>query len=322
MKSLALFTISLCLISCASIDRPTDTSIKDGLLKNQVIKIDGDNRQYHLYLPAKTEDAAVVVLLHGHGGSSNQILGIPNKKSPFKLWLDVAERDNIILVIPNGNISPDNFRGWNDCRADAENNPISNDLLFIDKLLDKVVDEYNPDENRIYINGISNGGHMTQLLAEAIPHRLAAVAVIVSSRPANRKCSDSDIPLSILFMNGTEDTFVPYDGGDIIDNRGEVYSTDETINYWIAKNKTDKQPIVTEFSNSNKVDRSTVTQYTYENGVNGTEVVLYKVDGGGHTEPSIQERYGLIYKGIVGPQNGDIEMVDEVWSFFRDKSSN
>jgi len=45
-------------------------------------------------------------------------------------------------------------------------------------------------------------------------------------------------------------------------------------------------------------------------------VVLYEVRGGGHTEPGLRERYGRLYRLIVGPQNHDTEMAEEVWRFF------
>jgi poly(3-hydroxybutyrate) depolymerase len=81
------------------------------------------------------------------------------------------------------------------------------------------------------------------------------------------------VALPILFMNGTEDPLVPYDGGSIPTNDSVVLSTQVTVEH-------------------------------------------YEVVGGGHTEPSVAQRYGPIYKAIVGSQNGDIEMADEVWSFF------
>ena len=46
---------------------------------------------------------------------------------------------------------------------------------------------------------------------------------------------------------------------------------------------------------------------------------LYKIGGGGHTEPSIKERYSGPFELQVGLQNNDIEMADEVWQFFKDK---
>ena len=45
---------------------------------------------------------------------------------------------------------------------------------------------------------------------------------------------------------------------------------------------------------------------------------VYRIDGGGHNEPSIEERYRALFLRVVGEQNHDIEMADEVWAFFAD----
>lgn len=39
--------------------------------------------------------------------------------------------------------------------------------------------------------------------------------------------------------------------------------------------------------------------------------------GGGHSEPSLVERYSRIYQRVVGRQNHDVEMAEVVWQFFR-----
>ncbi len=43
--------------------------------------------------------------------------------------------------------------------------------------------------------------------------------------------------------------------------------------------------------------------------------------GGVRTELSIQQPYAKLYLALVGRQNRDIEMADEVWRFFQDKSN-
>ena len=121
-------------------------------------------------------------------------------------------------------------------------------------------------------------------------------------------------------MNGTEDTFILYDGGAIISGRGEVLSTEATVAFWVERNQTDTTPEKKVFPDLNRRDNSTVEKYHYKNGVNNTEVVLYKVIGGGHTEPSFSQRYSRIWLRVVGAQNGDIELANQVWSFFKDKS--
>ena len=77
--------------------------------------------------------------------------------------------------------------------------------------------------------------------------------------------------------------------------------------------------MIFKFPDVDSTDKSTVTRYIYPNGKDNTEVMLYQVQGGGHTEPSRSEHYRRLYKWIVGPQNYDIEMADEVWAFFKDK---
>jgi len=41
--------------------------------------------------------------------------------------------------------------------------------------------------------------------------------------------------------------------------------------------------------------------------------------GGAPVPPSAGERHARRYRRIVGPQNGDIEMAEEIWAFFKDK---
>jgi polyhydroxybutyrate depolymerase len=49
--------------------------------------------------------------------------------------------------------------------------------------------------------------------------------------------------------------------------------------------------------------------------------MLYKINNGGHAEPSQTERYGNFFLSIVGNQNGDFEMANEIWEFFKEKSN-
>jgi polyhydroxybutyrate depolymerase len=274
----------------------------------------------HIQVPNDATNKPLVLLLHGHGGSHKQSIGADGTKAPQKVWLTLADENEFILVIPNGLLGPEDSRGWNDCRDDAVGNPESDDIKFLSVLLDEVEEEYDYDVNRTYVTGISNGAMMTLRLAHEIPNKITAFGAIVNSMAANSKCNDSDIAISALFMNGTEDPLVPYDGGQIASNRGEVISTDESINYWIARNNTQTEATEEILEDKDPDDESTITKFVYENGTNDTEVVLYRVDGGGHTEPSLVEKFGAIYLAIVGVQNHDLEMAEEVWEFFRDKS--
>ncbi|MFK8081116.1 MAG: hypothetical protein AB8B97_12585 [Granulosicoccus sp.] len=118
-------------------------------------------------------------------------------------------------------------------------------------------------------------------------------------------------------MNGTEDPLVPYEGGQKASNRGEALSTIETINYWVRRNQANAIPTQRPLANTDQSDNSTITRFSYANVAGQRVVEHYEVVNGGHTEPSIQEKYANLYKLIVGNQNHDVEMAEEVWIFFK-----
>lgn len=313
-----ILILGIVLYSCQSEDPVQEQEAE--LLLNQEILIDGLERNYHVQTPGNTLNKPVVFVLHGHGGSADQSIGQALGKAVQRVWLDLAIEEDFLVIVPNGELGPEDTRGWNDCRNDAPGNPETDDVLFLSELLDKIELEFSPDMDRVYIAGVSNGASMAIRLTQEIPERIAAFASIVTTMPVNSECPDSSVPISALFMNGTEDLIAPYGGGSIVNNRGQVQSTDESVDYWLNRNNTDRTPSITTFEDIDDSDGGTVEKYVYENGLDNTEVVLYKVIGGGHTEPSLIERYSQVYLNIVGKQNGDIEMANEVWSFFKNKS--
>ena len=287
---------------------------RNTLQTNQHISIKGIERSYHLFNPSGKVNSPIIVLFHGNGGSADNIAGLSHVKAPYIPWFDIAANEGLILVIPDGTIGPKNSQGWNDCRNDAPRIPASDDVGFITTLLDTLKTSLRFDDRKVFMVGTSNGGHFVMRLAQEIPHRMTAFASIVASGPANSKCNTSTIPVSALFMNGTADPLVPYLGGNT--ENGTVISTDSSIAYWVKRNGTQTAPIITEFPQKSS---SKVIAYRYAQGVNGTEVMLYKVEGGGHIEPSRRERYSFLWTSFAGSQNGDIESAEEIWAFFKGK---
>jgi polyhydroxybutyrate depolymerase len=117
-------------------------------------------------------------------------------------------------------------------------------------------------------------------------------------------------------MNGTDDPILPYDGGQIGVARGIVMSTNDSVAYWVERNGANPTATRTDLPDADTGDMSTIVRYTYDAGPGGAVVEHYEMVGAGHTEPSSAERYGRIYKAVVGEQNGDIEMAEEIWKFF------
>jgi polyhydroxybutyrate depolymerase len=314
----SFYILILILIAC----NPSDSSdpIEKGLLKNQVIKINGTDRNYHIFIPDIPNNAPIVMLFHGNGSNYDDMLGLSGVKAPYKNWLNIAEEQNLIVVVPNGTLGSSGMRGWNDCRTDASTNPDIDDISFVNQLLDFIINQYKANPAKVFVSGTSNGGHFAIRLAQEIPNRITAFAAIVASNAVNSQCPNSSTKVSALFMNGTDDPILPYEGGQMASNRGEVISTENSVMYWVQRNQASTSPEISNLPNINSNDNSTVSKYLYKNGGNNTEVVLYKIEEGGHTEPSITQRYSPLFLLAVGNQNGDIEMATEVWNFFKNKS--
>lgn len=287
---------------------------RNTLQTNQHISIKGIERSYHLFNPSGKVNSPIIFLFHGNGGSADNIAGLSHVKAPYIPWFDIAANEGLILVIPDGTIGPKNSQGWNDCRNDAPRIPASDDVGFITTLLDTLKTSLRYDDRKVFMVGTSNGGHFVMRLAQEIPHRMTAFASIVASGPASSKCTNFTIPVSALFMNGTADPLVPYLGGKA--ENGSVISTDSSIAYWIKRNGTQTTPIISEFPQKSSTK---VIAYRYPHGLQDTEVMLYKVEGGGHIEPSRRELYTFLWTSFAGTQNEDIESAEEIWSFFKEK---
>jgi polyhydroxybutyrate depolymerase len=293
----------------------SDVSNAD-LVKDQVLSIDGIERTYDMYLPSKevSDNRPLVLLLHGHFGDADVMTGENNKPAPYKVWLSIAEREGWFVVIPDGANGPDEHRGWNDCRKNSTVNPATDDVKFLNSLADKISSNHPIDKDRIYIHGTSNGGNMAYRLAQEAGDKYRAFAAIVSQMSEISKCKQINHPISALVMSGTRDPILPYKGDKVgkrkvdQEKRGAVISTKDTVNYWLKNNGINAVPIIKKLPNINKRDKSTVYIKQYSGGKNNTEVVLYEIRGGGHTEPSLTEHFARLYKLIVGNQNKDFEM--------------
>jgi len=298
------------------------------LIKDLTMQIDGYMRTYDVFVPdhPPLHPMPLVLLLHGHFGSADVMTGENGKKAPYKIWLTIAEREGVLLVIPDGELGSDRKRGWNDCRANAGTNPPSDDVKFLTALVDDLGKQYRIDNKKVFVHGTSNGGNMAYRLALESGDRFAAIAAVVAALPEKNECHSKDIPVSVLIMNGTDDPLLPYAGGGIgkkgsqKEERGSVVSTELTAQYWVKHNGISAAPQEYDMPDANARDDSTTHVRYYKGGQRNTEVIWYEVRGGGHTEPSLTEHYGRLYRFVVGNQNKDFEMAEEVWKFFKDKT--
>ena len=278
------------------------------------LNFDGLERSYYLHLPSNFESAGklpIVLILHGGGRDDGDDVA---KRLDYNR---IADRDNFIAVYPNGVDAQ-----WNDGRRKTfrkgRSDIWADDVGFLSALIDHLIHEYKGNPRRVYLTGLSNGGMMTLRLGCEISSKLAAIAPVIANIPKNiiGKCKP-DSPLPLLLMNGTEDPLVPWNGGHVTLLRrkmGEVVSTEETIQFWAKHNRCNASPTIKRLPDRNRWDRSTVKVTTYGNRKSGCEVILYAIEGGGHTLPgsNIPNRPRLL-----GYKNNDIVGTEVIWGFLR-----
>lgn len=297
-------------------------------LSTKNITVDGVSRRYAIYIPQNIGTSPVPLIFELTGGQVNieDMTGQSGNKSPHKLWMNIADDEKFIVVYPEGLNGSSGKPTWNDCRENFIVNSNADDVHFISTLIDEISLNHKIDQNRIYASGPSNGGMMALRLAVELSDKIAAVAATIAAVSDVSDCGQPVNPISVLFMNGTNDNYLPYNGGTIGNppnpDHGSVFPTETSVKIWTTFNQTDTIPVVFGFPDLDTDDGGIVTKYTYSNGIERTQVVLYKVNGGGHSAPSIKEQYSVLFELLFNKQNHDIEMTTEVWNFFKNKTLN
>ncbi|NJE00926.1 PHB depolymerase family esterase [Thermococcus sp. JdF3] len=289
------------------------TRLYPGDVRGSIV-VDGLERTFILHLPAnfsEDEHLPLIIALHGGGGT-----GFDMERLTRGGFNELADRDRFVVVYPDGI-----ERHWNDgrnlsrYRAQREN---IDDVAFILALIDFFVNEYGVNRSRVYITGMSNGGLMAYRLACEIPERLAAVAVVGVSMSENLygNCS-SATPLPILIILGTDDPIVPWNGGKLHFGPvelGEAVSIGETVEYWAARNGCTVRHGREYLPDADPEDGTRVWVERYSNCTDGAEVVLYGVEGGGHTWPG---GYQYLPRIIIGRTSRDMDASEIIWEFFK-----
>jgi polyhydroxybutyrate depolymerase len=289
-----------------------------GELIDGSLSVGGLERHFRWYRPAKpAASPPLVFVLHGSMGD-----GRAARRSTYYEFDRLADRHGFLAVYPDG------FeQHWNDCRAKASysaNTKNIDDVGFFGAMIDFFVAEQHANPDRVYATGISNGGQLAYRLALEMPDRIAAVAPVAASLPddSNFDCKKSGKPVAILILNGTKDPMNPYEGGEVAlygiwGHRGTVLSTDATVDYFAKLAGHHGPPRVVQYPDVNTHDHSRAELQIWSDGP-GPEVVLLKVEGGGHTFPHPFHRYPR----FIGATNADLDAAAEIWRFFTDKRRN
>lgn len=267
------------------------------------LNVDGGERQFVLHLP-ETYSAGkgkLSLVLFFHGGRSNAE-GM-DRLSGFNA---VADANGFIVVYPKGV-----DRRWNDGRGSEM--ATADDVGFVRALIGMMVRDYRVDSRRVYATGISNGAILLHRLALELPDMIAAIAPVAGTIPSEvARRAQPARPMPILIIHGTEDPLILWEGGTG-EKRGQIggatLSIPATIKFW-AEAGGSTMPEVTRLDPLR--DGTSVVKVTY-----GSNVILYKVVGGGHTWPGGWE---YAPERIIGKTSRDFDATEVIWNFFRSRS--
>lgn len=296
-RYIALYLI-FCLLSCSAIDGDTITN-KQYRFRESIIT-DGLQRTYTLNLPPnyyESENIPLVIALHGLGGDAVQIerdYGLTNK----------ANQSGYAIVYPEGIIKPGIFgiRTWNagNCCDYAQNSNI-NDVKFIKTLIDLLLLEFNFDDKRVFVTGMSNGAMLAYRLACEIPDKIAAIAPVSGIQVIN-ECNPNN-PIPILHIHSQLDDIVPYQGGYGLAEY-EFPSVNSVLEKWSLLHNCDS---------SSPTFSKDYNNYQYKKWECNNAVVIeyYLTKDGGHSWPmGLKPRLGS------DDPSAAINATNKIWEFF------
>jgi len=245
----------------------------------------------------------VVLAFHGAFMNGTSMIG-------FSGLNHKADEAGFIVVYPNGLGIGQAFlffNAWSKPGGPGKDPP--DDVEFTSKMLDDLETVCNVDPKRVFATGMSNGGMMSNRLGAELSDRIAAIAPVSGTLAIDQIHPTHPVP-AIIF-HGTADTIVPFGGRRAPDPRSPQFQgVRDTVKAWVEADGCTPDPTTTTLPDTAH-DGTTVKREEYGSGKDGAEVVLYTIEGGGHTWPGRQPP-----AAFLGKSTSDISANDLMWAFF------
>lgn len=299
MRGLASPLLLVLLLACVPIGQslsPTDFRGE--------IESGGLSRSYEGHLPAPSgAGLPLVLVLHGGGGDGHGMRRLTGMDA-------LAERAGFVVVYPDGY-----RKSWADGRGTtAAEQAGVDDVAFLRALIQHLVRQYGVDPKRVYAAGISNGGLMVGRLACELSDRIAAFAVVAATFPESLTLGcHPPRPVPILFIHGTLDPILPASGGvPRFGAGGRLLSAEGAVEFWRGRDACTRPPV--EARLIDPVPDGTQTLLRGWVCAQGSRVLFYRVEGGGHTWPG---GWQYLPQALVGRTSRDFNASEVIWDFFR-----
>jgi polyhydroxybutyrate depolymerase len=256
-------------------------------------------REYLVHVPRSYDPsraAPLVISLHGAGIW-------PAVQRDVSGWNALADEEGFLVVYPSG-MTTAGPRIWHMFPGER----MQEDVRFIGDLIDSLASRYRIDRARVYANGLSNGGGMSFVLSCTMRDRIAAVGMVGAALLTPFEWCPDRRPMPMIAFHGTADTAAPYAGGPSWVSSAPFQGVETFTARWAARNQCAAVP-----------DESRVAEDVTRRGYRGcaadAPVLLYTVEGGGHTWPG----GGALPEWFVGRTTRSIDATREMWAFFRSK---
>ena len=163
----------------------------------------GETIPYALFIPSNYNEgnpAPLIISLHGLGRTYDWLMG-------YHGFLDEAEANGYIVATPLGYIR----RGWYGSRKTEDRQDSKYSEQDVMEVLSLVQDEFNVNDNRIYLWGHSMGGAGTYHIAAKYPGSFAGLSVAAPAPEQNLDIGatlDKIKHIPIFVLQGDEDGLV------------------------------------------------------------------------------------------------------------------
>lgn len=301
--------MGILLVFCAAAlyAEPVRVELPPGDHLRQMV-VDGLDRSYLVHVP-RSYDAKqpTPVVLAFHGAFMNaQVM------ASFSELNAKSEKQGFLVAYPNGTGPDPRVLFFNaGLFAGQLANELPDDVKFTATLLDDLARISHVDSKRVYATGMSNGGMMCYRLAAELSDRIAAIAPVAGTLALERYQPKRKVP--VLHIHGTDDPIVPFDGPNgKLPGFIRFRSVADTMRQCSTANDCAETPNVTKLPDRFD-DGTTVECRTYAPRMDGAEVLLYVITGGGHTWPGRERALG---QGPIGLTSREISANDLMWEFF------
>lgn len=262
--------VSLVLLCCLVTTATAQQSIVDQF-EMRSYTLGGFTLPYRLFVPENYDPTVaypLVLALHGAGerGTDNERHIRPHRLATS--WADPANQSEnpAFVVAPQ---VPPNER-WS-AEQPVDQSDFTNEELATLAILDSLATEFNIDPNRIYITGLSMGGHGTWDLIARLPHRFAAAAPM--SGRADPTQADEILHLPIWAFHGESDTVVPASG-----SRGIIFAMENLGREVLYTECRRSLPLATNFNCPGSISLDSLAEAIDAHA----NLIFTSVENGGH----------------------------------------